>query len=52
MANVTHYHEFKRFADNRRSFATAELPSGKSKVSAPPAWIRWHALLDKLLDPK
>jgi hypothetical protein len=46
------YEEFKRFRENRRSFATAELPEEKVEVIRASRMDSRHAPLDKMLDPK
>jgi hypothetical protein len=46
------YEEFKRFRENRRSFATAELSEEKVEAIRASRMDSRHAHLDKLLDPK
>jgi hypothetical protein len=46
------YEEFRRFQAQRRSFATAELPSEKAEAIAASRMDERHAHLDALLDPK
>ena len=46
------YEEFKRFRENRRSFATAELPEEKVEAIRASRMDSRHGHLDKLLDPK
>ena len=46
------YEEFKRFRENRRSFATAELPEEKVEAIRASRIDKRHAPLDKMLDPK
>ena len=46
------YEEFKRFRENRRSFATVELPEEKVEALRTSRMDQRHARLDKLLDPK
>ena len=46
------YEEFKRFRENRRSFATAELPEEKVEAIRASRMDARHAPLDKMLDPK
>jgi hypothetical protein len=46
------YEEFKRFRENRRSFATAELPEEKVEAIRASRMDSRHAHLDKMLDPK
>jgi hypothetical protein len=46
------YEEFKRFRDNRRSFATAELPEEKVEAIRASRMDERHAHLDEMLDPK
>ena len=46
------YEEFKRFRENRRSFATAELPEEKVEAIRASRMDARHAHLDKMLDPK
>jgi hypothetical protein len=43
--------EFKRFRDQRRSFATEELSDDKIKAIAESRMDTRHAHLDALLDP-
>jgi hypothetical protein len=45
------YEEFKRFRENRRSFATAELPEEKVEAIRGSRMDARHAPLDKMLDP-
>ena len=45
------YEEFKRFRENRRSFATAELPEEKVEAIRASRMDTRHAPLDKMLDP-
>jgi hypothetical protein len=44
------YEEFKRFKEQRHSFATAELPDGKIQAIAESRMDPRHARLDALLD--
>jgi hypothetical protein len=46
------YEEFKRFRENRRSFATAELPEEKVEAIRASRMDSRHGHLDKMLDPK
>ena len=46
------YEEFKRFRENRRSFATVDLPEEKVEAIRSSRMDPRHAHLDKLLDPK
>ena len=46
------YEEFRRFRENRRSFATAELPEEKVEAIRASRMDKRHAHLDTLLDPK
>ena len=46
------YEEFKRFRENRRSFATAELPDEKVKAISASRMDKRHKHLDALLDRK
>jgi hypothetical protein len=46
------YEEFWRFQENRRSFATAELPEEKVKAIGASRMDPRQAHLDALLDPK
>jgi hypothetical protein len=46
------YEEFKRFRENRRSFATVELPEHKVEAIRSSRMDPRHAHLDKILDPK
>jgi hypothetical protein len=46
------YEEFRRFRENRRSFATAELPEEKVEAIRASRMDERHAHLDTLLDPK
>jgi len=46
------YEEFRRFRENRRSFATAELSDDKVEQIAKSRMDRRHAELDSVLDPK
>jgi PHD/YefM family antitoxin component YafN of YafNO toxin-antitoxin module len=46
------YEEFKRFRENRRSFATAELPEKKVEAIRASRIDERHAPLDKMLDPE
>ena len=46
------YEEFRRFRENRHSFATAELPEEKIEAIHSSDVDPRHADLDKLLDPK
>jgi hypothetical protein len=46
------YEEFKRFRENPRSFATAELPEEKVEAFRASRMDSRHAHLDKLFDPK
>ena len=46
------YEEFKRFRENRRSFATVELPEEKVEAIRASRMDARHAHLDKMLDPK
>ena len=46
------YEEFKRFRENRRSLAIAELPEEKVDAIRASRMDARHAPLDKLLDPK
>jgi hypothetical protein len=43
------YEEFKRFRENRRSFATAELPEEKVEAIRASRMDARHAPLDKML---
>lgn len=51
MANLTDYRDFTGFGDNRRSFATAELPEEGVEAISTSRMDPRHAHLDKLLDP-
>lgn len=46
------YEEFRRFRDNRRSFATAELPEEKAEAIRASRMDQRHDHLDALLDPE
>jgi hypothetical protein len=46
------YEEFKRFRENRRSFATVELSEEKVEAIRASRMDARHAPLDKMLDPK
>ena len=46
------YEEFKRFRENRRSFATAELPEEKVDAIRASRMDAQHDHLDKMLDPE
>jgi hypothetical protein len=46
------YEEFKRFQENRRSFATAELPEEKVEAIGTSRMDARHAHLNDMLDPK
>ena len=46
------YEEFKRFRENRRSFATSELPEEKVDAIRASRMDARHAPLDKMLDHK
>ena len=46
------YEEFRRFRENRRSFATADLPEEKVEAIRASRMDKRHAHLDTLLDPK
>ena len=46
------YEEFKRFRENRRSFATVELSEEKVEAIRASRMDTRHAHLDKMLDPK
>jgi hypothetical protein len=46
------YEEFKRFRENRRSFATAELPAEKVKAIGASRMDARHRHLNAMLDPK
>ena len=46
------YEEFKRFRENRRSFATAELPEEKVEAIRSSSMDPRHAHLNDMLDPK
>ena len=46
------YEEFKRFRENRRSFATAELPEEKVEAIRASRMDVRHDHLDKMLDPE
>ena len=46
------YEEFKRFRENRRSFATAELSEEKVEAIRASRMDSRHAHLDKMLDHK
>jgi hypothetical protein len=46
------YEEFRRFRENRRSFATAELPEEKVEAIRASRMDKRHAHLDAMLDPK
>jgi hypothetical protein len=50
MANLTEYGDFKRPRDNRRSFATAELPNAKAEAIRASRMDPRHAHLDKILN--
>jgi hypothetical protein len=52
MVNWTDYREIKRFGDNRRSFATAELPEEKVEAIRTSRMDPRHTHLDNLLDTK
>lgn len=46
------FEAFKRFREQRHSFATAELPDEKIKAIAASRMDPRHAHLDAILDPK
>lgn len=46
------YQEFKRFKEQRRSFATIDLPEEKVRAIGATRMDARHAHLDTLLDPK
>jgi len=46
------YEEFKRFREQRHSFATAELPEAKIEAIAKSRMDDRHAHLDAILDSK
>jgi hypothetical protein len=46
------YEEFRRFRENRRSFATADLPEEKVEAIRTSRMDARHAHLDAMLDPK
>ncbi|MBI1200870.1 MAG: type II toxin-antitoxin system Phd/YefM family antitoxin [Rhodopseudomonas sp.] len=46
------YEEFRRFKQQSRSFATAELPDEKVQAIGASRMDERHAHLDALLDPK
>jgi hypothetical protein len=46
------YDEFRRFKEQRRSFATADLPEDKAQAIAESRMDERHAHLDVLLDPE
>jgi len=46
------YEEFRRYQEQRRSFATADLPDEKIRAIAGSRMDARHAHLDAMLDPK
>jgi hypothetical protein len=46
------YEEFRRFRENRQSFATPELPEEKVEAIRASRMDTRHAHLDAMLDPK
>jgi hypothetical protein len=46
------YEEYKRYRDNRRSFATAELSEAEAKAIGATRMDPRHKHLDDILDPK
>jgi hypothetical protein len=50
MANVTEYRDFRHSRDNRRSFATAELPEAKVGAIRASRMDPRRAFLNQMLD--